>query len=271
MGERHFDPVSERPSRRAALLRGLALCALAALAARVGGSFWLCLPAALVLAAPRRSVRGALTAGALPALAAFAAAGSRPPPPALAIVVVAACVLVLHRVGASGRAERAALRRSALTDPLTGAANRRALTELVDYEIARHARLRHSFAVVALDLDGFKLVNDRFGHPAGDGLLRDVAEALRQVVRDQDTVARLGGDEFCVLAPETDESGAERLAARVAAAIGRVTAGLDTLSASIGVALYPVDGGDARAVLEAADAAQVDAKRRSRGRGRQAA
>jgi diguanylate cyclase (GGDEF)-like protein len=168
--------------------------------------------------------------------------------------------------------EREALRRSALTDPLTGAANRRGLGERIEYEVARHSRLSHSFAVVMIDLDGFKGVNDRFGHPAGDELLRDVAASLREAVRDQDTVARLGGDEFCVLAPETDRAGGERLATRVDQAVKRVTAGLDSLSASVGIGVYPADGATALEVLEAADAAQVAAKRgRSSRRPRRAA
>jgi diguanylate cyclase (GGDEF)-like protein len=165
--------------------------------------------------------------------------------------------------------ERSAMRRWALTDPLTGAANRRGLSERIEYEVTRHARQKHRFAVVMIDLDGFKLVNDRFGHHAGDELLRDVAASLREAVRDQDTVARLGGDEFCVLAPETDHAGGDHLAERITEAVRRVTTGLDSLSASVGVAVYPDHGGTAVAVLDAADAAQIAAKR-ARGGGRRA-
>jgi diguanylate cyclase (GGDEF)-like protein len=161
------------------------------------------------------------------------------------------------------------MRRWALTDPLTGVANRRGLGERIEYEVPRHARQKHRFAVVMIDLDGFKLVNDRFGHHAGDELLRDVAASLREAVRDQDTVARLGGDEFCVLAPETDRAGGAHLADRVSAAVHRVTTGLESLSASVGVAVYPDDGVTAPAVLDAADRAQIAAKR-ARGAGRQA-
>jgi diguanylate cyclase (GGDEF)-like protein len=153
------------------------------------------------------------------------------------------------------------MRRWALTDPLTGAANRRGLGERIEYEVTRHARQKHRFAIVMIDLDGFKGVNDRFGHHAGDELLRDVAASLREAVRDQDTVARLGGDEFCVLAPETDHAGGLHLAERVTAAVRRVTTGLDSLSASVGVAVYPDDGASASAVLNAADSVQIAAKR----------
>ena len=90
-----------------------------------------------------------------------------------------------------------------------------------------------------LDLDGFKALNDRFGHPAGDDLLRDVAGAIARAIRDQDTAARMGGDEFCVLAPETDLAGTEQLAERVLAAVATVTAGIEALGASAGVAALP--------------------------------
>jgi diguanylate cyclase (GGDEF)-like protein len=156
------------------------------------------------------------------------------------------------------------MRASALRDPLTGACNRRGLDERLAYEVARHSRERRRFAVVALDLDGFKAVNDRFGHPAGDELLRDVADALRGAVREQDTVARLGGDEFCVLAPETGRQGGRQLAVKIAQAIARVTTGIDAMSASVGVGVFPDDGRNALSVLEAADAAQVQAKRKTR-------
>ncbi len=159
-------------------------------------------------------------------------------------------------------AEREALRTTALTDSLTGAANRRAFEERLDYEIARHKRQQHQFAVLVLDLDGFKQVNDRFGHPAGDEVLRDVATALRGAMRDQDTVARLGGDEFCLLAPETGEHGGQQLAVRVRRAVEGVTSGLTGLGASVGMALFPRDGETAERLIGSADAAQVEAKRR---------
>ena len=113
-------------------------------------------------------------------------------------------------------------------------------------------------------LDGFKRLNDRFGHAAGDDLLREVAVALTDSMRAQDTVARLGGDEFCVLAPETGDCGTVRLATRVAQAVGSVTAGVDVVRASIGVAIFPEDGTTASALLEIADQRLLDAKRERR-------
>ena len=259
-------------------MRILAVCFLTAVAVAVlggGQAFWLCLPAALLLAAPARgradtalAVALAGGAGALPALL-DPGLGPLPPLP-LALVVMAGSAGVLHRVRIRLEAERETLRASASSDPLTGALNRRGLAERLGYEIARHARQSREFAVVALDLDGFKLVNDRFGHHAGDEILRDVTAAIRAVVRDQDSVARLGGDEFCVLAPETGRAGGEQLAARVSQAIARATRGIDALGASLGVAVYPRDGRGAAAVLRAADAAQVSAKRQGQGRRRAA-
>jgi len=225
--------------------------------------FWACLPGALVLAAAEPHPRGALAAAALVVVLAAAAA---PPPVMPALLVVPASVGVLLALRRRLEAERDAMRRFALRDPLTGLANRRALDERLGYEVARHTRHGESFAVLALDLDGFKAVNDRFGHDAGDELLRDAAAALVDVVRAQDTVVRLGGDEFCVLAPQTDHASAEHLTVRVREALGGVTAGLSGLSASMGAAVFPADGTSPDALLAAADLAALEAKRRSRGR-----
>jgi diguanylate cyclase (GGDEF)-like protein len=242
-----------------------------------GDAFWLCVPLALLVAGVARNARAGAAGSALVVLAgcvpAFASKRLGPlPSPFLAAAVIGGSVVVMAAVRRRIEGERSAMRRWALTDPLTGAVNRRGLAERIDYEVSRHARQKHRFVVVMIDLDGFKLVNDRFGHPAGDELLRDVAASLREAVRDQDTVARLGGDEFCVLGPETDRAGGEHLADRVRDAVRRVTTGLDTLSASVGVAVYPDDGVSARDVLDTADAAQISAKRASTGgRARRAA
>ena len=251
----------------AAGLRTLAVAVAVALLSLAAGpsGFWACVPAALLLAAQARGPIGIAASIVIPlAAAAPAVIQSGPRLALVGLAVVASSVGILQRVRVRLERERDTMRRSALRDPLTGAWNRRGLDERIAYEIARHARECRRFAVLAIDLDGFKRVNDRFGHAAGDELLRDVAVALTSAVRRQDTVARLGGDEFCVLAPETDHAGAEHLGAKVEAAIGRVAVGVDALSGSVGVAIYPEDGRDARTVLEAADAAQVTAKRRSR-------
>jgi diguanylate cyclase (GGDEF)-like protein len=253
-------------------LRTLLVAALVAAFALVWGGegFWVCLPGALVLASAEPDPRRGLAAAALVVAVAAAAA---PPPVLPAALVVPASVGILLALRRRLEHERDAMRRFALRDPLTGLANRRALDERLGYEIARHTRHGESFTVLALDLDGFKAVNDRFGHDAGDELLRDAAAALVEVVRAQDTVVRLGGDEFCVLAPQTGDASAEYLTSRVRAALGGVTAGLSGLSASIGTAVFPADGTSPEALLAAADLAALEAKRRARsGRaGRQAA
>ncbi len=241
-------------------------------------TFWVCVPAALFVSARcSRRVGAALASAAVLAAASAASLlhSSHQPAtnPLVALAVTAASVAILVRTRERLAHERDLARASARADPLTGVANRRAILERIEYEIARHARTRHSFGVLVLDLDGFKLLNDRFGHLAGDDLLREVAAALQGAIRDQDTLARLGGDEFCVLAPETSASGARTLAARATEAVSRVTAGIDALGASAGAALFPVDGRSAAALLHAADERLLEAKRHrhSAGRSRRAA
>ena len=253
----------------ARILRALIVAALAgAFALAWGGDgFWVCLPGALILASAEPSPRGGLAAALLVVgLAAVAAA----PPPMPAAVVVPASIAILLALRRRLERERDAMRRFALRDPLTGLANRRALDERLAYEIARHTRQGERFAVLALDLDGFKAVNDRFGHDAGDELLREAAAALVEIVRAQDTVVRLGGDEFCVLAPQTGDASAAYLTTRVRGALAGVTAGLSGLSASIGTAVFPADGTTPEALLAVADLAALGQKRAGRPR-RQAA
>jgi diguanylate cyclase (GGDEF)-like protein len=263
---------SVRAARRALIATVAVAGATAALVAitRGGQATWLCVPAALLAAGATRTrltgIAAALTviAGALAVELGEASARGRPSS-VLVVLVAALSVAVLVAMRERVEREREALRASALTDPLTGVANRRSLLSRIDYEIARHARTRRSFALLMLDLDGFKQLNDRFGHPAGDDLLREVAGALSGVIRDQDTVARVGGDEFCVLAPETDDAGAERFISRVETAVARVVAGVDALAASTGAAVFPRDGQSAGELLEAADQRLLVVKRNSRG------
>jgi diguanylate cyclase (GGDEF)-like protein len=260
--------------RSAASTLAIAIATAAAVGLAGGGeAVWAAVPAALLACgATRGRIAGGLSAALVLGAAivceeAATPRGAAKPALSLLVLVPAASVAILLGVRERLERERDALRASALSDPLTGAANRRALLARIEYEIARHRRSRRSFAVLMLDLDGFKLLNDRFGHPAGDDLLRDVAGALVRVIRDQDTVARMGGDEFCVLAPETDQAGADRLVGRVEAAVAQVVAGVDALGAGIGAALYPHDGTTPAGLLEAADQRLLDAKRRGAGRG----
>jgi diguanylate cyclase (GGDEF)-like protein len=113
------------------------------------------------------------------------------------------------------RHERALAR----TDAVTGAPNRRAFEERARAMLRLHARTGRPFTAAALDLDGFKAVNDRLGHAEGDRVLRAVSEALARAVRSSDHVARYGGDEFALLLPDTDERGAALLLARLRGAL----------------------------------------------------
>jgi diguanylate cyclase (GGDEF)-like protein len=145
------------------------------------------------------------------------------------------------------------LRLLAVRDPLTGVGNYRLLHDRLEYELRRHQRARRRFALLLVDLDRFKEVNERLGHAAGDEALRRVARALQAAVRQQDTVVRQGGDEFAVLAPETDRAAAGALARRIEAEIGRITfAGLQ-LGATVGAAVFPDDGGSEQVLLARAD------------------
>jgi diguanylate cyclase (GGDEF)-like protein len=208
----------------------------------------------------RRRAPAAALVGVVTAAVAAAAAGGQVA--WLCVALTVACAAALRQRLAVLERERDSLRRDALSDPVTGVANRRSLLARADYEIARHRRAGQTFALVMLDLDGFKALNDRFGHAAGDDLLRDVAGALRRAMRAQDTVARFGGDEFCVLAPDTGAQGTDRLAAKVSQAVRDVSVGMETVGGSVGVALFPEDGRTAAELMHAADERLLDAKRR---------
>jgi diguanylate cyclase (GGDEF)-like protein len=272
-GRRREPPAPDAPVTAPVAGRVGAIAAATAVVVALTGSgdvSWLSVPAALVAVAASRTRLGA--AVSVVAVIAVAAApglawpsGRATPSPALLLGVAGLCAGVLVTVRERLAAERDVLRDFALSDPVTGIANRRSLLLRADYELARHRRAQRSFALVMLDLDGFKGLNDRFGHAAGDDLLRDVALALSRAMRDQDTVARFGGDEFCVLAPETDERGSARLAAKVAEAVRDVSVGLEVVAGSVGVAIFPVDGVTAADLMHVADMRLLESKRRRHG------
>jgi diguanylate cyclase (GGDEF)-like protein/PAS domain S-box-containing protein len=157
------------------------------------------------------------------------------------------------------------MRAEADTDELTGLANRRALQRMLRAALARAAAHGLSVGVLMLDLDGFKAVNDRFGHAAGDATLRDVAARLRRCVRERDLVARAGGDEFVVVLPDLTHSdhAAHDAARRIEAAFAEPLE-LDgeqaSLRAAVGVACHPGDGDDLDSLLAAADRAMYARK-----------
>jgi diguanylate cyclase (GGDEF)-like protein len=152
-------------------------------------------------------------------------------------------------------------------DTLTGLRNTRGLSERLEEETARFARYHAPLALLLVDLDGLKRINDRFGHRAGDIALRRVADAIRDELRATDTGARWGGDEFAILAPNTPEPAALALAERIRALIARQDVPW-RLTVSIGVAAADTAHADERmdpaTLMHAADAALYEAKRRGR-------
>ena len=151
----------------------------------------------------------------------------------------------------------------ALHDTLTGLPNRVLLAERIDQAMHRVAGQSGCFALMFIDLDGFKPVNDAFGHHMGDLLLREVALRLREDLRSEDTLARIGGDEFVLLVQLVEPDDAQRLASRQVALVSRsfrVAEHELQISASIGIALYPGNGHSAHELLMNADAAMYHAK-----------
>jgi diguanylate cyclase (GGDEF)-like protein len=161
------------------------------------------------------------------------------------------------------------VRQQALTDDLTGLVNRRRFIEALDKEIARANRLGETPCVLMADLDDFKLVNDRFGHSAGDEALRLFANLLRAELRAIDVAARFGGEEFAILLPATDVGGAVTVAERIRDYLARharvqENAGGPAVTVSIGVAAYGSGSGDE--LLKRADAALYRAKEAGKNR-----
>jgi diguanylate cyclase (GGDEF)-like protein len=160
--------------------------------------------------------------------------------------------------------------RQALIDGLTGLANRRQCEESLAAELARLERFGGALAVVVADLDWFKDVNDRYGHPSGDAVLREFAQLLQETVRDVDLAGRWGGEEFVLILPGTDLGGGAQVAERVRAALaGRIVLSADgspiPVTASFGVAATP-PASTAAELFAAADAALYEAKRSGKNR-----
>ena len=145
-------------------------------------------------------------------------------------------------------------------DHLTGLFNRRAFDEVLAESCARSARYGWPFGLILIDLDGFKSVNDRLGHPCGDAVLEAVGNELRQHLRIGDAAARLGGDEFAVLFPNLRERRAVELVDRVERAIVAVVPEAD-VTVSAGVALAPADGVSPTALYHRADQQLYERKR----------
>jgi diguanylate cyclase (GGDEF)-like protein/PAS domain S-box-containing protein len=160
------------------------------------------------------------------------------------------------------------LERQANYDPLTGLLNRTLLNKLLEQGIAHAGRMSYFFAVVFVDLDNFKLINDSLGHDAGDRLLVEIAARLRDCVRASDIVLRHGGDEFVLVLND------HYLVSSIISQLNRVLSMISKpvmlsgrefqVGASLGVAMYPQDGGDAQTLLRYADIAMYDAKNKGR-------
>lgn len=181
---------------------------------------------------------------------------------------LAALARTLDRIGS--RAEKlerevGQMRHCAYHDPLTGLPNRTLLLDRLDRALAQAARRNGQVALLMLDLDDFKVVNDRFGHAVGDQLLRGVAERLQRSARDADTICRYGGDEFVILLPEVDgRPGATVVAQKIQASLSTPFLVEDgqsiTVCASVGMAVYPLDGVAPIHLLQRADVAMYGAK-----------
>jgi diguanylate cyclase (GGDEF)-like protein len=156
----------------------------------------------------------------------------------------------------------------AATDSLTGLPNRRALHDALRRMVAQAGRSLAPLAAVALDLDHFKQINDRFGHEKGDDVLAAVGRLLADAVRDSDVAARAGGEEFCILLPDTDLDGALEVAEKLRAAIARLEVpGVDaTITGSFGVASFPLHAMDTPTLLRKSDRALYVAKQHGRDR-----
>lgn len=153
----------------------------------------------------------------------------------------------------------------ALHDPLTGLPNRRLLMDRLSLAIAHARRNKGTMAVLYLDLDGFKQVNDTFGHDVGDALLSMAAIRLVAVVRQEDTVARLGGDEFVIVLWELGhDDGVDGLVSKVIHAVSQpyfIQGRSVSMTASAGVSIYPTHGAEGEVLMKSADMALYEAKR----------
>ncbi len=160
-------------------------------------------------------------------------------------------------------------RKDSLIDPLTGLPNRRLLDDRLRHAVAAARRKNAQVALIMIDLDGFKGVNDALGHSMGDRLLRMVGDRFSDIQRDSDTIARIGGDEFAMVTEDlVDDRCAMMLGRRIRGALlqpFQVENASLQISASVGIALYPRDGDDEKKLFQAADSAMYRAKRSGMG------
>jgi diguanylate cyclase len=185
---------------------------------------------------------------------------------------IAELTLAVNRENQVMVARQEDLLRQATTDPLTGVGNRAAFEARLTLELERAARSGTPIALLVIDVDHFKRLNDTFGHQAGDQVLRRIAQTLDENVRKVDYVARYGGEEFVVVAPTAKPEGARILAERLREAVETQIVHCDdqeltaTISIGVGVATEVTDSSDAKALFKAADEQLYKAKRGGRNR-----
>ena len=166
---------------------------------------------------------------------------------------------------------RDSLREQAIRDPLIGLFNRRYMLEVLDQAHSRAERTAGEIAVMMIDLDHFKRFNDNFGHDAGDHVLKAVAQALKDSLRQEEVACRYGGEEFCIVCPSTDEAQAMQIAQRICKRVRELELSMNQLSlgtvtTSIGIAVYPQHGAAMDDVIRVADEALYAAKQNGRDR-----
>lgn len=164
------------------------------------------------------------------------------------------------------RRSQAEMARLVMQDQLTNVLNARAFAERLGQELERNRRYPRPLALMYMDLDNFKVINDTHGHQTGDAVLRLVADAMRSSVRQADVVGRLGGDEFAVLMPETDAQLADAAARRLIASLRNVFQGTPNVTASIGVVSCTATDASTDDLLRRADQAMYDAKKSGKDR-----
>jgi diguanylate cyclase (GGDEF)-like protein len=188
-----------------------------------------------------------------PELVAFGAAG---------MALTVALTAILHR-------QQTRLQNLAATDTLTGLTNHRGFQEALRRELDLAVQAGEPLALVTLDLDDFKAINEHHGHPFGDGVLQEVGATLRTTVRRGDTAARTGGEEFGLILPGTGADAATEIAERVRVAIASLAPAGSELTCSAGIATYPVDADNADSLLQLSEGALYWAKRSGKSRTRQ--
>jgi diguanylate cyclase (GGDEF)-like protein len=179
----------------------------------------------------------------------------------LGMLLTVGLTVVLHR-------QQSALQSLAETDSLTGLTNHRGFQQALRSELRKAAIHRTTVALVVLDLDDFKAINEHHGHTFGDGVLQGVGARLRKSVREGDTAARTGGEEFALILPGSDADVAQEIAERVRVAIAQLSPSGSELTCSAGVAVYPFDADSATSLLQLAEGALYWAKRSGKSRTR---